>query len=214
MEMSELFAMVSAAKFRSQKILLKRSETQTLIAGTAAELFSTRGYLATSIDDIAEAARISKGKVYYYFKSKAEILHFVCSKYVQLDLENLEESLKQKQDTLEKIRYIINHHIDHYTTNSFAAKTLIKEAYSLPQKYLKHVKAMERQYFEITANVISQFPGVNERKEIVTTLTFTLYGMMNWVYSWYDPKGQVKPNELSDLIFRIFTSGIRYGMPQ
>jgi len=210
--MSELFAMASTAKSRSQKTALKQLKTKTVIAGAAAELFSTRGYLATSIDDIAEAARISKGKVYYYFKSKAEILHFVCSKYVQLDLENLEESLKQKQDTLEKIRYIINHHISHYTTHTFAAKTLIKEAYSLPQKYLKQVKAMERQYFEITANVISQFPGVNERKEIVTTLTFTLYGMMNWVYSWYDPKGRVKPNELSDLIFRIFTSGIRYGM--
>jgi AcrR family transcriptional regulator len=206
--------MVSTVKSRFQKTVLRQVETKTVIARAAAELFSTKGYLATSIDDIAEAAGISKGKVYYYFKSKAEILHFVCSKYVQLDLENLEESLKQKQDTLEKIRYIIDHHINHYTTNTFAAKTLIKEAYSLPKKYLKQVKAMERQYFEITANVISQFPGVNERKEIVTTLTFTLYGMMNWVYSWYDPKGQVKPNELSDLIFRIFTSGIRYGMPQ
>jgi AcrR family transcriptional regulator len=204
--------MVSTVKSRFQKTALKQLKTKTLIAGEAAELLSTKGYLATSIDDIAEAAGISKGKVYYYFKSKAEILHFVCSKYVQLDLENLEESLEQKQDTLEKIRYIIDHHINHYTTNTFAAKTLIKEAYSLPKKYLKQVKAMERQYFEITANVISQLPSLNERKEIVTTLTFTLYGMMNWIYSWYDPKGKVKPNELSDLIFRIFAGGIRYGM--
>jgi AcrR family transcriptional regulator len=212
MEITELFDMVRTVKSPSQKTVLRQSKTKNLIAGAAAKLFSTRGYLATSIDDIAEAARISKGKAYYYFKSKSEILHFVCSKYVELDLENLEGSLKLKQNALEKIRFIIDHHINHYTTNTFAAKTLIKEAYSLPKEYLKDVKAMERQYFEITANVISEFLGVNERKEIVTTLTFTLYGMMNWIYSWYDPKGKVKPKELSNLIFRIFTSGIRYGI--
>ena len=74
MEMRELFAMVSTIKPLSQKVVLRQLETKTLIAGAAAELFSTRGYLATSIDDIAEAARISKGKVYYYFKSKRDLM--------------------------------------------------------------------------------------------------------------------------------------------
>jgi AcrR family transcriptional regulator len=191
---------------------LRQPKTTHLIAKVAAELFSTKGYLATSVDDIAEAARISKGKVYYYFRSKTEILYFICSKYVELDLENLEQSLKDMEKPIEKIRFIINHHIDLYTTHPFAAKTILKEAYSLPKKNLKEVKEMERKYFEITANVISEFLGVRARKEIVTPLTFTLYGMMNWVYSWYNPKGPVKPNELSNLIFTIFTNGIRYGI--
>lgn len=183
-----------------------------LIASIAAELFSTKGYLATSVDDIAEAARISKGNIYYYFRSKAEILYFICSKYVQLDLENLDRSLKQMEKPIEKIRFIINHHIDLYASHPFGAKTILKEAYSLPKKYLKEVKTKERQYFELTANVISEFLGIHARKEIVTLLTFTLYGMMNGIYYWYDPKGLVKPNELSNLIFTIFTKGIRYGI--
>lgn len=46
------------------------------------------------------------------------------------------------------------------------------------------------------------------RKDIVTALTFTLFGMLNWIYSWYNPKGPLKPAELSNLIFETFTKGV------
>jgi hypothetical protein len=90
----------------------------------------------------------------------------------------------------------------------FAAKTLLNEAYNLPVRYFKEVKAREKRYFGIVAGVLSQCPSARGRKDIVTALTFTLFGMMNWIYSWYDPKGSIKPEELSQLIYDVFTSGI------
>ncbi len=73
------------------------------IAKTAAELFGTKSYLETNMDDIAAAARVTKGGVYhYYFKSKAEILYLICSTYVDLDLEKLEEPLARIEDPVEK----------------------------------------------------------------------------------------------------------------
>lgn len=51
----------------------KKKQRQKDILKTALGLFSSKGYYATSIDDITREAGISKGLVYTYFKSKEEI---------------------------------------------------------------------------------------------------------------------------------------------
>jgi AcrR family transcriptional regulator len=52
----------------------KRRETLRRIAEQGLKLFLTRGYEATTLDAIAEAAGISRRTFFYYFKSKEEIL--------------------------------------------------------------------------------------------------------------------------------------------
>jgi AcrR family transcriptional regulator len=178
------------------------------LAKVAAELFGTKGYLETSIDDIAAGARVTKGGVYHYFGSKTEILYFICSTYVDLDLENLEQSLAILKGSAEKIKFIIFRHIEHYVTREYGAKTLLHEAHCLPPKYFKQVKEREKQYFRIVSRVLSEYLGPRARKDIVTALAFTLFGMLNWIYSWYDPRKPLKPEEMSNLVFEIFTKGV------
>jgi AcrR family transcriptional regulator len=180
------------------------------IVKVSAELFSTKGYLETSVDDIAAAAALTKGAVYYYFESKTEILYFICSTYVDLDLENLEQSLESLGSGAEKIKYVVFHHIAHYATHAHAAKTLLHESYNLPPKYLKQVRARERRYYKIVTGVISEFVGNRARKEVVTVLAFTLFGMRNWIYSWYNPKASINPEALSGLIYEVFKNGVTH----
>jgi AcrR family transcriptional regulator len=191
----------------------KHSKKIMKIAKIAAELFGTKGYLETSMDNIAAVAKVTKGGVYHYFRSKTEVLYFICSKYVDLDLENLEESLAGIEDPIEKIKFIIFRHIKHYATYEYGAKTLLNEAYCLPSKYYKQVKERERQYFEIVTRVLSEYLGSRAEKDIVKALAFTLFGMMNWIYSWYDPRKSLKPEGLSNLIFEIFTKGANGAVP-
>ena len=191
------------------KANLKQMKRINTIAKVSAQLFGIKGYLQTSVEDIAAAVRVTKGGVYHYFPNKTEILYFICSTYVDLDLEGLERSLSELQKCTEKIKFIVFRHINHYVSHTAAAKTLLNEAYNLPPRYLREVRARERRYFEIVCGVISEFLGTKSSKDLVTTLTFTLFGMMNWIYSWYDPKGAMNPEELSQLIYEVFTSGIK-----
>lgn len=188
---------------------VKQMKRINAIAKVSAQLFGIKGYLQTSMDDIATALKVTKGGVYHYFPSKTEILYFICSTYVDLDLEGLERSLSGLQKCTEKIRFIVFRHINHYVNHTAAAKTLLNEAYNLSPKYLREVRARERRYYEIVSGVISEFLGTKSRKDLVTSLALTLFGMMNWIYSWYDPKGAVNPEELSQLIYEVFTNGIR-----
>jgi len=180
------------------------------IGKAAAKLFNKKGYLQTNMDDIAAAAKMSKGAMYYYFSSKDEILYFVLSNYMDLILYEVEGGLKNIEGGSSKIQFIISRHIDLYTTNLAEAKTLLHEAHCLPQKYYKIIAAKEREYYRIVANVLTEFLGgrTNINKAQISSLTFLLFGMCNWIYSWYDPKGSVLPEDLSKMIWTVFLKGL------
>ncbi len=186
----------------------KQIKRMNAIAKVSAQLFATKGYLETSIDDIAAAAKVTKGGIYHYFACKTDILYFICSTYVELDIENVAESLSSIESPAEKIKFIIHRHIDHYTNHTAAAKVLLNEACNLPPRPFKEMKARERRYFDIVTGVLSEFPGAEGRRGVIASLAFMLFGMMNWIYSWYDPKGEIGSEELSQLIYEVFMNGI------
>ena len=174
----------------------------------AARLFSRKGYLETTMNQIANAAKFSKGGMYYYFPSKTEVLFFILSNYMDLVLENLEQEIDQIENKNDRLKHIISRHIDLYTNNSSEAKVLFNDAHCLPAKYLKVVAKKERKYYRIVAEVLQTLFKKRMPKDKLTTLTFTLFGMCNWIYSWYDPKGSVSKQELSEIIWTIFTKGM------
>ena len=187
----------------------KRSEKIRGIGKAAAKLFNERGFLETSMDSISDAARLSKGGIYHYFSSKNDILYFILTNYLDLILEGLEGDLKGIRGSLERLQFIISRHIELYRNNVSEAKILLHEAHFLPGKYFKTIAEKERQYYQILAAVLSEFFDGRVPKERLTTITFTLLGMCNWIYSWYDPKGPVSPEELSEIIYTIFSSGAK-----
>ena len=47
--------------------------TRATLLKTALNLFSSKGYVATSIDDISQAAKLTRGALYHHFQSKADL---------------------------------------------------------------------------------------------------------------------------------------------
>ena len=188
---------------------LKKRELNKMvgIGRVAARLFKEKGYLRTRMEDIATASRLSKGGIFHYFSTKDEILYFILNNYMDLILEGLEQELDRIGDNLSKINFIISRHIDLYNKNLAESKTLLHDAYNLPSKYYKVIAVKERKYYRIVANVISDLAGKRLPKRQLTAITFSLFGMCNWIYSWYNPKGSLTPNELSEIIYEVFSRG-------
>ena len=178
------------------------------IGRVAAKLFNEKGYLETSMDDIAAAANLSKGGIYHYFFSKNEILYFISTNYMDLLLKDLEQDLKKREDSFFKIRFIISRHIDLYTKYTSEAKTTLHEAHLLSPEYFKKYAEKERRYYRIVANALSGFFINRIQKGQLRVITFTLLGMCNWIYRWYKPKRSVSPQELSEIISDIFCKGV------
>jgi TetR/AcrR family transcriptional regulator, cholesterol catabolism regulator len=179
------------------------------VTEAAAKLFSTRGFLETSMDDIARAAHLSKGGMYHYFKSKTEILFAIVSEFMDHVLADIEDQLTSIERAEGKLSFLILRHVEIYARHMHAARVLLKEAYSLPSQDLKKINEKEQRYYSVVTEIVKELLGQGAGKDVLTAVTFSLLGMCNWIYSWYDPKGPIDPERLSEIIMAIFTEGVR-----
>jgi AcrR family transcriptional regulator len=197
-------------KSNIKKLSPKRFDKMVKIGNAAVKLFNERGYLETTMDEISSAAKMSKGGIYHYFLTKSEILFFILNNFMDLLLEGLGEKLEKVEGNLEKIKFLIYRHIEFHTKYPSVSKTLLQQGHLLRSEY-KTIAEKEKKYYQMVASVLSDFWGGRIEKERLTAITFTLFGMCNWIYSWYNPKGPVTAQELSEIIYQIFTRGIDQG---
>jgi AcrR family transcriptional regulator len=176
-------------------------------AGT--DLFSTKGYLETGIDDIAKAAHMTKGGVYHYFHSKQEILNVICSACTDLKLRGLEEIPADGADAAESIRRAIVSLVNHYTGMSRAARIVLSECRNLSQRQQKIIREKEARCFEIVTGAIAGLLAREPAGRIVTALGLTLFGMLEGICLRFDPVRGPVPEELARLVSDLFFNGAR-----
>ncbi len=85
-----------------------------LILQAGARVFAAHGYHSASMDLIAEEAELGKATIYYYYKSKEELLHGILTDGVQDFFSQLEEALQHEQDPISKIRLVIRHSVEFF----------------------------------------------------------------------------------------------------
>lgn len=77
----------------------RRAGTREAIMDAATELFAARGVTSTSIDDIAAAAGIAKGSIYYNFESKAGLVEAIMARNSRLLGDALAEATRGRSGT-------------------------------------------------------------------------------------------------------------------
>ena len=189
----------------------KEHHQKIRIGKAASKVFNEKGYLQTTMKDIAVTAQMSKGGIFHYFTSKNEILFFILNNYMDFALRNLEQELAETKDPSSKIKFIISRHIDFYLKNLSEGKTLFRDAHLLPAKYFDVIARKEREYYKIAAGVLSEILGDRLQEGELAVVTFALIGMCNWTFSWYKSEGLVTPENLSSIIYDIFSRGVSRG---
>jgi AcrR family transcriptional regulator len=185
------------------------------ILRTSARIFAEKGYHQTSMRDISRATGVSLAGLYYYCKSKEELLFLIQDNCFGRVLERLEERLKEAVAPVEKMRVVIDNHLSFFAANMAEMKVLSHEADSLAGEMHTHVSGKKQQYTRLVRNILSEVrsehPGAARQQVDLTVATYALFGMMNWIYNWYDPRGTLSVNELVDNITRLFLSGFLAG---
>lgn len=89
-------------------MLSKAAKTKQLIIEKSAPLFNTKGYAATSMNDIMEATGLTKGGLYGNFQSKDEIATLAFEYSYNKVKTELVAAIKQQRTSLEKLYAILN----------------------------------------------------------------------------------------------------------
>jgi AcrR family transcriptional regulator len=185
------------------------------ILRTSARIFAEKGYHSTTMRDISRETNVSLAGLYYYCKSKEELLFLIQDNCFGRVHERLQERLRETTEPVEKLRLVIENHLSFFAANMAEMKVLSHEADSLAGEMRAHVSGKKQQYTQLVRQILTEAQnaqGHSMPKIELTVATYALFGMMNWIYNWYDPRGLLSVTELVENITRLFLSGFLVGI--
>ncbi|MGA7907053.1 MAG: TetR/AcrR family transcriptional regulator [Candidatus Sulfotelmatobacter sp.] len=178
------------------------------ILHTAARLFQQRGYDATSMNDVAAALKLSKGGLYHHFQSKDEILFEIMDHAMEITQERVVNAVSGIADPEERLRCLIRKHIEVVLSPRDREITvMLHENHPLPPSLRKRINARKKDYVHFLENLIAEVQKSRRASGKVSprAAAFALLGMINWIYQWYKPEGELQAQNLApqftDLLF-------------
>ena len=181
-------------------------EKLALILRTAASIFAEKGYHQASIRDISRATGISLSGLYYYVRSKEEILFRIQEHSFATVLENLGRLLEGEIDPEVRLRLLVENHLRFFVSNMKEMKVLSHEATALTGDARARVNSLKRRYTDLCIELLRQLrPDVETDR--VRVASFALFGSMNWIYNWYRPGVDSPVEDLAADFTSLFLHG-------
>lgn len=188
---------------------LQREAKRQAVLQTAAQLFNERGFHATSLDDIAERLHVSKPTLYYYIKSKDDIL-----------LECVRAALVMMHEGIEAVRQDGGRALDQLiacmriyagiVTEDFGKCLILIGEDPLPppqKKELRQLKAgIDAQFRRLIAAAIDEGSVANCNPKLAG---FVLGGALSWIGRWYREDGEMSAEEVIKETITLLLLGIQ-----
>jgi AcrR family transcriptional regulator len=178
------------------------------LLAAAARVFAAHGFAGTSMRDLAKASGMSLAGIYYYVECKEDLLFQIQRGCFEQVSAGARDAVLGGGDAESRLSAFVKHHVQFFTTHMAEMKVLAHEAESLSGDRLTEVRRLKRGYVDLLVDLLEALDGKNgadrSRRHVAA---YTLFGMMNWIYTWYDPAGPVGADALADHIAALFLNG-------
>jgi TetR/AcrR family transcriptional regulator len=182
----------------------KRAE----ILRSAASAFRRRGYHGAGVEEIARALHMTKGNLYYYFKSKEEILFFCHDYSLDILLDLLVRTERSGGSPERRLRALLEGFV-HMILDELHGTALTLDVQALSPRHLRRVIRKRDRFDRGVRRLLRE----GMRQGVFAPgdpklLGFAMLGAVNWITRWFDPRGPAR----SDHIARTFADFLLAGM--
>jgi AcrR family transcriptional regulator len=183
-------------------------DQRDMILSRAAQLFAKRGYVATSMNEVATACGLSKATLYHYYKDKYALLVSIAEGHV-LELRALvQETAARSVTDKQRLREMILGIVGAYSNAQDAHRVLTEDVKFLEPADRERVLDIEREVVAgFSAAVSSAYPQAGTA-DLGKPLTMLLFGMVNWMFTWMKPDGPLSHEAIAPIVADLFTGGV------
>jgi AcrR family transcriptional regulator len=182
------------------------------ILRSAAKLFADRGVRGVSIDEVANGLGYTKSSVYYYFKSKDELLWAVFGYISGHFVGEAERIAKTVPDPIGRLTELVRMHVRFLAEQKEWATVFYRDVSALPRERQAAVRAIIVRYDALFRQAVQEgvesgcmqpLPG-----DIVVN---AVLGACNWLVNWISPRHRESIDEITDTYVKLFTVGLVLG---
>jgi AcrR family transcriptional regulator len=182
------------------------------ILKTSAKIFAEKGFHRTSIRDIARATQMSLAGLYYYFRTKEELLFLIQEQCFLTLLQRWGKASDPQTDVGSRIRTFAENHLGFFLHNMYEMKVMAHEDESLTGEFQEKILVLKRRYVKVLTDLIAELQSrTGDKGADPRVAAFSLFGMMNWIYTWYHSTPDLPLSELIQQMLRIYFLGLLTG---
>ncbi|TKT75750.1 TetR/AcrR family transcriptional regulator [Aquamicrobium sp. LC103] len=176
----------------------------------AAQLFDSKGYAQTSINDIARAIGLGRSAVYHYFRNKEEILAALVEAEALTPSHQLKDLMTQSELTPgERLRRAVVDGIMRRLSSGSRFILLARLEAQIPEELGPLYNQGRRDIYDFYVRCISDGIASGEFREVDPKVAaFAVIGMANWTTRWYSPSGPRSPAEIGEIIADMALHGL------
>ena len=181
------------------------------ILAHATEVFCEKGYEGASMRDLSRASGMSLAGLYYYFESKERLLYLIQKHNFTTIVQRLKMRLEGVSDAEERVRIFILNHLEYFLANQAAMKVLTHEAEALKDGLALEVASIKREYYRICVGLLEDLKGECGLQFSTRIAVLSLFGMMNWIYTWHNPRVDADAASMAREMGDFFLRGVMAG---
>lgn len=179
------------------------------ITQVAQNMFSEKGYVGTSMRDLAKEIGIEPASLYSHIRSKEELLQGICDRIANEFFAEISPALESSTDPVVLFREAIRAHIRVITANLDASAVFFNEWRHMTEPGLTEFKDQRHRYERHFKEIIHQ--GIRQEKFRRIDVNFTMkviFSSLNGTHEWYRPNGPQTPEQVADNITDFLLEGL------
>jgi len=177
----------------------------------ATEVFCKKGYEGASMRDLSRASGMSLAGLYYYFESKERLLYLIQRHTFTTIVQRLKARLEGVSDPEQRIRIFVLNHLEYFLANQAAMKVLSHEDEALKNGFAAEVAGIKREYYRICVGLLDELKREHGLQFTTRLAVLSLFGMMNWIYTWHNPRVDADAAAIAGEMGDIFLRGVMAG---
>lgn len=203
---------ILAKQLKSKINDLKRDE----IIRVAGNLFYQNGFTKTSVDDIAAALSVGKPFIYSFFPSKADLLAVVCNRVTSFAADLAVYALKEEGSFVDRLDRVVRQLCLRVIDGHLYLAVLFREEKHMPSVAVKQLSRNRHAFKNAVTKLLEDGKNAGEFKfqasPAITELAIT--GMITWVFTWYQERGALKPEQIADQMTGLVMDMVKASMPE
>jgi len=179
---------------------------QILVA--SARLFASRGYTATTMNEVAAACGVSKATLYHYVSDKQGLLAQIATGHVAR-LEALVLDVVARRLTPEaQLRELIHRFMQAYASAEHQHRVLTEDVKFLDAVERERVLDAQRRVVAVFADTVAALRPDLGAAHLHKPLAMLLFGMINWTFTWLHAGGALSHETLAPVVVELFFGGL------